>query len=164
MFLFASFNYLPMPNNSYFLKELAKVENTCESELKKINISISGSGGSCMSDIKVVHFCGQTYGDYNIDGARILFIKAYETIRKEFNGNVFIRPYLRKYPITEEVVTFSLAIDTNQFEVPEMSKPGMITYNRNSISYSGYDKEKECYVKIFKESYAEAYKKVFNHN
>lgn len=144
--------------------EHMKIANRIRSKFKKQiyqkDIEIFGIGGDTREDIHEFYYDLVIYDTPDIDKARRHLVENLEMLIADVNEDLEARPYLREYPFSEKYVHFSIGF----WKAPVTSvQPPLIAYAsvfNGRVAYS-IDDNPAHYTKVARETYAEAYEKVY---
>ncbi len=121
---------------------------------------LSGTGRSVRDKIQVLEIFFLSWGCYNVDQARNIFMQSLEDFSNKINCNMTMRPHLANYPFNE----FNLGLDISFYESPgkRPQKPyvALVSLIKGKIFYFFYDNEKQKFVDDYSETYQEALQKV----
>ncbi len=125
---------------------------------------LSSYGGGLMDNIEEIYLGYHCKRHATLEEARELFIRYSEKLLRRINEDEKMRPYLNRYPFTENDIEFALSF------VQKNNRPfadGSIAYAslvRGKITYYRYEKEgKKRFIEILKEPYQDALQQVQCH-
>lgn len=137
--------------------------NYLDKVTKKYGVYCYGIGGSFRENIHIIDITFTTYDEIqDINIARYLYVNLMEEFMQEINNNENIRQYLVTYPFPIEGFKMSIIFSdktTNYFAKNPFIADVMLA--KGNLVYSTLDKENFGFEEIYRESYSEAYEKVF---
>ena len=136
-----------------------RIRSKFKKQISQKNIQIFGIGGDIYKDIHEFYYDLVIYDTPDIDKARRHLVENLEMLIADVNDDLEARPYLRECPFSEKDVHFSIGFW--KAHVTSVQPP-LIAYAsvfNGRVSYS--IDTPGVYVDVFRETYAEAYEKVY---
>jgi len=125
---------------------------------REFNLKCIGDGGRMPNDVEEISVAFVYYKKATVDQARLLEVKAIETLLQIVNSHEKIRPYLREYPFKSNRVEISISfrkLDNSSYTDDSVAR---VTQIRNTIYYRGTDGSSKNYYSLGEESFEKALK------
>lgn len=130
------------------------IEHTKELE-EEYQLSLVGLGGTVRDDIEGVEVHYDIRGRYDLNSARVLYLKIAQSILDKINSDLPIRPYLHEYPATSNLLRLSLSFHDEDGSYPE-NKIAYISFVNSKICYRTHNDNKDSFEVVWRETFEEA--------
>lgn len=123
---------------------------------KDKGMSLIGSGGAMMDNVKQIYLHYAKVGNVDINEARILLVRSVQNLLLRINTCKAIKPFLICFPFTPNELDFTISFEKHNGTRPDPNYVSFVSLSNGRIFYSYYDNKQKGYYKDYSETYAEA--------
>lgn len=120
----------------------------------KYKMKVSGGGGYLGYDIGHIALSVNIYKQVTVEEARRIYVEILDAIVERINKDKKLRPYLREYPMTYNLIKLSLTFLDEKTHYPPKEYVYYM-YKHDILFFDGYHIVKDDFVDLHREDFSE---------
>lgn len=142
-----------------FNTTLSEAVEALDPLFSKYTMEVSGGGGYIGYDIGHIALSVHVYKHVKVDESRRIYVEILDAIVQRINKNKKLRPYLREYPMTYDLIKLSLSFMDKKTYYPAQEYVYYLYKQPNDVLFfRGYDVVTNKFVDLHKEDFSDTLK------